>query len=210
MSLGLRGYTPAFQVVIDALRGQGVLPVIAVGNEGPRTSRSPGNYTNVISVGACDAGNLVADFSSSQQFDRVGDPFVPDLVGQGVEVLSCVPNGGYAKMDGSSMATPHLAGLAALLLESMPNATPDMLEQAIFDSCNRPGTMLPERANRGVPNAPSAYQALTGNDLPAPPAARRRTQSASGRKAARKSRRKPAGARKAGARKSARKTPRRR
>ncbi|SEB76431.1 Subtilase family protein [Rhizobiales bacterium GAS188] len=52
MSLGLRGYTPAFQTVIDSLRAAGVLPVIAVGNEGPLTSRSPGNYANVVSIGA--------------------------------------------------------------------------------------------------------------------------------------------------------------
>ena len=51
MSLGLRGFTPAFQAVIDALRAANVLPVIAVGNEGPNTSRSPGNYANVLSVG---------------------------------------------------------------------------------------------------------------------------------------------------------------
>ena len=78
MSLGLRGFTPAFQTVVDALRNANVLPVIAVGNEGPTTSRSPGNYTNVLSVGAMDGSDEVADFSGSQRFNRPDDPLVPD------------------------------------------------------------------------------------------------------------------------------------
>ena len=67
MSLGLRGFTPAFQTVVDALRRANVLPVIAVGNEGPNTSRSPGNYVNVLSVGAMDASDQVWDRSCSQR-----------------------------------------------------------------------------------------------------------------------------------------------
>ena len=86
MSLGLRGFTDAFQTVIDALRAADVLPVIAVGNEGPATSRSPGNYVNVLSIGAADSSDRVADFSGSQTFNRPGDPLVPDLVAPGVDV----------------------------------------------------------------------------------------------------------------------------
>ncbi|MCR5877666.1 S8 family serine peptidase [Phenylobacterium sp. J367] len=88
MSLGLRGYTSAFQTLIDALRARNVLPVIAVGNEGPNTSRSPGNYANVLSVGAMDSADHVAAFSGSQTFNRIDDPLVPDLVAPGVDVVS--------------------------------------------------------------------------------------------------------------------------
>ena len=95
------------------LRARGILPVFAVGNEGPGTSRSPGNYSEALSVGASDEDDLVADFSSSQQFRRPGDPRVPDIVAPGVGVISTVPGGGFAEKDGSSMATPHIAGLAA-------------------------------------------------------------------------------------------------
>jgi subtilisin family serine protease len=162
MSLGLRGFTPAFQTVVDALRNANVLPVIAVGNEGPTTSRSPGNYTNVLSVGAMDGSDEVADFSGSQRFNRPDDPLVPDLVAPGVDVLSCVPNGKFAKMDGSSMATPHVAGLAALLLAAEPRATAGDLEQAILGSCVRPASMLEARGNRGVPDAEAALRILRG------------------------------------------------
>jgi subtilisin family serine protease len=174
MSLGLRGYTPAFETLIDSLRRNNVLPVIAVGNEGPDSSRSPGNYDKVLSVGAFASDETVADFSSSQKFARAHDRFVPDLVAPGVDILSCIPNGRYARMDGSSMATPHIAGLAALLLQAKPEATADELESAILGSCKRPTTMPDYRANRGVPDAVQALKLLTGKDLTAEVAAAER------------------------------------
>jgi subtilisin family serine protease len=140
--------------------------VIAVGNEGPNTSRSPGNYANVLSVGAMDANDKVADFSGSQQFNRPIDPLTPDLVGPGVAVLSSVPGGRFMEMDGSSMATPHIAGLAALLLQARPTATATQLEKAIRDSCTRPAGMPQDRANLGVPDAVKAFTLLTGTPLP--------------------------------------------
>ena len=106
-------------------RAQGILPLFAVGNEGPGTSRSPGNYVEALSVGATDRDDDVALFSSSQRFDRQSDLIVPDLVAPGVSVISARPGGGSQSMDGTSMATPHTAGLAALLLEAKPDATVD-------------------------------------------------------------------------------------
>jgi len=175
MSLGLRGFTPAFQTVIDSLRAANVLPVIAVGNEGPNTSRSPGNYANVLSVGAMDARGQVADFSGSEQFARTLNPLCPALVAPGVEILSCVPGGKYKTMDGSSMATPHVAGLAALLLQAKPSATADELERAIVGSCSLPAGMPQARGSHGVPDAVLAFQLLTGSQLPAAVAAPRAT-----------------------------------
>ena len=162
MSLGIRGYHEDFRTVTQILRARGVLPVFAVGNEGPGTSRSPGNYPEVLSVGAMDRNEVIADFSSSQQFARTDDPLVPDLVGPGVDVISAKPGGGggYQSMDGTSMATPHIAGLAALLFQAKPTATPDQVEKAIFDSCQGGPGLPPARANRGFPNAPRALSKL--------------------------------------------------
>jgi subtilisin family serine protease len=160
MSLGFRGYHDDFLAVTQILRQRGVLPVFAVGNEGPGTSRSPGNYAEALSVGALGEDEQVADFSSSRQFDRPTHPLVPDLVAPGVHVISAKPSGGYQSMDGTSMATPHIAGLAALLMQAAPAATIDEIEQAIFDSC----TLLPgvavDRQNRGVPDAVVALSKL--------------------------------------------------
>jgi subtilisin len=165
MSLGLRGFTPAFQAVIDALRAANVLPVIAVGNEGPNTSRSPGNYVNVLSVGAIGSDDQVADFSSSQQFNRPSNPLCPDVVAPGVGILSSVPGGKFKTMDGSSMATPHVAGLAALLLQAKPTATATQLENAIIGSCTLPAGVPQARGSHGVPDAERAFMLLTGAPL---------------------------------------------
>ena len=162
MSLGIRGFTTAFQATIDALRRNNVLPIIAVGNEFAMSSRSPGNYDNVLSVGAINRNNEVADFSSSETFRRPTDPLVPDIVAPGVGVLSCVPGRAFAEMDGSSMATPHVAGLAALLQSAQPDASANDLEAALLASCARPSTMPEARANRGVPDAVVALAQLQG------------------------------------------------
>jgi subtilisin len=159
---------------MQALRNRGILPVIAVGNEGPGTSRSPGNYDIVLSVGASDDRDRVADFSSSQKFARPVDPFVPDLVAPGVSVLSSLPGGKFGKLDGSSMATPHIAGLAALLWQAKPGATVDEIEAAIFSSCRLPSTMKKERANRGFPDAVVAHAKLMGGALKSRAKARKR------------------------------------
>jgi subtilisin family serine protease len=156
MSLGLPGTSDAFLAITRILRARGVLPVFAVGNEGPGTSRYPGNYSEALSVGAMGSAGNVADFSSSQRFKRKKDPVVPDLLGSGVAVISCVPGGKYMQMSGTSMATPHIAGLAALLMEAKPNKTIDQIEAAIFASCTLKPGMLASRANRGFPNAVKA------------------------------------------------------
>ena len=161
MSLGIPGFTSDFEFLTRALRENNILPAFAVGNEGPGTSRSPGNYAEALSVGAMDSTDRVADFSSSRRFPRADDPLVPDLVAPGVEVISAVPGNQFMSMDGSSMATPHVAGIAALLWQAKPDATVDEIEAAIYASCQRPATMPEDRANRGVPNVLRALEALT-------------------------------------------------
>ena len=163
MSLGLRGMMDFFLAVTQIIRAKNILPVFAVGNEGTGTSRSPGNYVEALSVGANDDSGAVAAFSSSQRFLRKNDPLVPDLVAPGVDVISARPGGGFQSMSGSSMATPHVAGLAALLFQAKPSATVNDVETAIFNSCTL--AISPQRGNRGFPNAVRAFTALTGISL---------------------------------------------
>ncbi|WP_342377841.1 S8 family serine peptidase [Myxococcus stipitatus] len=163
MSLGFPGYQPDFLTLTQILREKNVLPVFAIGNEGPGTSRSPGNYSEALSVGATDEDRQVADFSSSESLPRTEDPNVPDLVAPGVDVISAQPGGGYQSMSGSSMATPHISGLAALLIEACTQAkrevSVDELERAILDSCQL-GTIAPERGGSGFPDAVLALSKL--------------------------------------------------
>jgi subtilisin family serine protease len=121
-----------------------------VGNEGRGTSRSPGNYDAPISVGACDARKRVASFSGggtivvdNHQF------FVPDVVAPGVDVYSSVPGGQFRSLDGTSMATPVVSGVAALLLEKHPSATNLDLVDALVSTCVDLG-YAQDRQGRGL------------------------------------------------------------
>jgi len=156
MSLGYPGYEPVFRELVKRLISRNVLPVFAIGNEGPNTSRSPGNYPGTLAIGAVDDSDHTAAFSGSQHFKRKGDPDKPDVVAPGVDVISAKPGGGYQSMDGTSMATPHMAGAAALLLEAKPQATAQQLMDAFEKSCDAitgepalrhgAGLIQPERA----------------------------------------------------------------
>lgn len=63
-------------------------------------------------------------------------------------------------MSGTSMAAPHVSGLAALLMEHKPEATIAEIEKAILDSCQRPPGASTIRANRGIPDAVVARNSL--------------------------------------------------
>ncbi|HEX9440231.1 MAG TPA: S8 family serine peptidase [Roseiflexaceae bacterium] len=162
MSLGWRGYNPTFLTVTRRLRQQGVLPIFAIGNEGPGTSRSPGNYPETLSVGAVDRHKRVPPFSSSIHFNRDLDPDQPDLVAPGVGVISARPGGGYMAMDGTSMATPHVAGVAALLWQAKPEATVDQIELAIIHTCVKLPGEDRLRYGDGQIDPLAALAALTG------------------------------------------------
>jgi subtilisin family serine protease len=161
MSLGFRGYTPFLLAVTQRLRQQGVLPVFAIGNEGVGTSRSPGNYAEALSVGAMDRKGAVAPFSSSITFSRPIEPNQPNVVAPGVDVVSAKPGGGVQSMDGTSMATPHVAGVAALLLQAKPGATVEQVEQAIQSTCLSLSDQSPLRYGFGLVNPRAALNVLT-------------------------------------------------
>jgi len=159
-SLGLRGWHDEFLPLTRILRARGVLPVFAVGNEGPGESRSPGNYEEALAVGAFDKGGLVADFSCSEEFLTPAPRHVPDLVAPGSGIISAKPGRGYQSMDGTSMATPHIAGLAALLWSAEPSATVSDIEGAILASATHLTSDPEERQGRGVPDAEKALAHL--------------------------------------------------
>lgn len=152
------GSTPAIWLCWEAATRSSAYPLPAPSSG--TGGRYPGNYAEALSVGAMQEDGLVADFSGSQRFLRKADPLVPDVVGPGVDVISCVPGGGYMQMSGSSMATPHIAGLAALLMQAKPGKTIAEIEAAIFMSCSLKPGMLPFRANRGLPDGVKALSLL--------------------------------------------------
>ncbi|MFN8475952.1 MAG: S8 family serine peptidase [Anaerolineae bacterium] len=109
---------------VRALLAAGILPVFAAGNSGPAAASVsiPGGYAESLTVGATDADNIVANFSS--RGPTAFAPIKPDVVAPGVHIRSTFHGGGYALEDGTSMATPHVAGLAALMLQANPHLAP--------------------------------------------------------------------------------------
>ena len=156
----MRGFHPQFATILGLVKQRNVLPIVAVGNEGAQTSRSPGNHQEVISVGAIDEQNAVWLFSSSQTLPTTPKRSVPDLAAPGVAIWSSAPNGKLIPLSGTSMATPHVSGLAALLMEHKPEATAVDVENAIYKSCARPAGTSTVRISRGVPDAAKALAAL--------------------------------------------------
>ncbi len=163
LSLGFPGYFDQYIPLLAKLLGKGVLPVFAIGNDGPGTSCSPANYPQALSVGAVDAQGSVDPSSGSESFPRKVNPLVPDLVMPGVDIVSANAGEGNFRLDsGTSMAAPHLAGLAALLIEACPTATAEQLQMAVCQSCARMPAMQVDRVNLGMPDAVKALAVLQG------------------------------------------------
>jgi subtilisin family serine protease len=143
MSLGVRGlYTdgtdPVSQAVDQLTADTGALFVIAAGNDGPgdSTVTTPGAASSALTVGAVDKSDVMAGFSG--RGPRAGDfALKPDITAPGVGIIAAraagtnlgVPlNDDYTALDGTSMATPHVAGAAAVLLQQRPNLTGQQLK----------------------------------------------------------------------------------
>jgi subtilisin family serine protease len=114
--------------LIEAVWEKGVLFTIAAGNAGPSTSTvsSPGSNPHVLTVGATDIYDKVTSFSGRGP-SVYGHPD-PDIVAPGENIFSTIPNESYDIYSGTSMATPHVAGAAALLKQKFPHANPDMIK----------------------------------------------------------------------------------
>ncbi|WP_367872708.1 S8 family serine peptidase [Luteolibacter sp. Populi] len=122
-SLGGSGYDDyLYDALGNARATTGTVLAAAIGNAGPAENQhgSPGNYDIVVAAGAVDSNDGVADFSDWGTVEEHEDLPKPDLSAPGKGVWSAVPGGGYEQMDGTSMASPVVAGAIALLLEKHP------------------------------------------------------------------------------------------
>ena len=138
---------------VDALTAAGIFVVGGAGNSGPdcrSVTDPPAPYRETLTVGAVDRNDKVADFSS--RGPAPDGSTKPDLMAPGVDVLSALPGGGYGRLSGTSMATPHVAGVVALLWSANPKLIGDVARtREILAGTANPVPPVPDAGDCGAP-----------------------------------------------------------
>jgi serine protease AprX len=141
--------------VVQNLRAAGIVSTHSAGNSGSgcgSVDTPAAIYDESFTVGATDSTDTIASFSNRGPITVDGSERPkPDISAPGVGVRSCVP-GGYASMTGTSMASPHVAGLVALLISAYPNlrGQVDQIESTIERTALHISST--ECGSSGVPN----------------------------------------------------------
>ena len=133
LSLGGDINTPAEASAIKYAADKGVIVVSAAGNEHQLQPGYPARYASHfgIAVGAVNQNNQMATFS-----DLAGKLPLDYVDAPGVNIYSTFLGNSYRYMSGTSMATPHIAGVAALVLSANPNLTPVQVERILTTTAN--------------------------------------------------------------------------
>jgi subtilisin family serine protease len=178
LSIGEPEIEPRRDIVVRALdnaAAAGVVPVVAAQNDfeaaGFGSIGSPANAPAAITVGASTVGGGgtrpdVAAYFSSAGPTPISLLLKPDVTAPGLGVLSSVPPNGWQEWDGTSMATPHVSGGAALLLQRHPTWTVEQVKSALASTgdavhpSGKPGEVSVLREGGGRIDLPRADQPL--------------------------------------------------
>jgi subtilisin family serine protease len=178
MSLGQPEIEPSRDIVVQALEAAtkaGVVTVVSAGNDfrefGRGSVSSPASAPDAIAVAAVSTTkdgpeDVVAYFSSSGP-TPLSLRLKPEVSAPGVSIVSAAPGGGWSTLSGTSMAAPHVAGAAALLLQRHPTWTPAQVKSALaltgdpaYADDRKQVELATVRAGGGVINLPRADNPL--------------------------------------------------
>jgi subtilisin family serine protease len=132
MSLGGSASSTAEKSAFDSAFASGILNVAAAGNDGNSSMSYPASYSSVMSVAAVDSSGNIANFSQYNSQVEIAAP--------GVGVNSTYNDGGYKSLSGTSMAAPHVSGVAALVWGNNPNCTVQQLRNGLNASAQDRGS----------------------------------------------------------------------
>jgi serine protease AprX len=179
LSLGGSGSSDgqdALSLTCNAAVSRGIVVCVAAGNDGPaaRTIGSPGAAADVVTVGAANRSDRVASFSS--RGPTADGRTKPDLCFPGSNIVAARAagtsmgspvNDHYTASSGTSMATPHASGVAALILQAKPGATPAQIKHALASSALDMGAD-PNAVGSGRGRAYRALAVILGQEPPSP------------------------------------------
>lgn len=135
LSLG-GGISSDLVEAIEYASGKGAVVVMAAGNEGTNRTSAPASLAAYygLAVGAVDRTNQLAEFSN-----LAGSESIDYVVAPGVSIESTTPNNTYTSYSGTSMATPYVSGVAALIMSANPNLSSAQVESIITQTADSSG-----------------------------------------------------------------------
>ena len=165
MSLGGGASMTSESNAFASALNNGVLSIAAAGNSGNSTMSYPASYDSVMSVGAVDSSESIASFSQYNSQVEISAP--------GVNVNSTITGNSYASWSGTSMATPHVSGVAALVWSNYPTCTATQIRDALNNTAKDKGSAGRDNFyGHGIVQAKAAYDSLAtgcGTTPPPPP-----------------------------------------
>jgi serine protease len=172
MSLGGDGAcTSATQSAITAAVNRGTTVVVAAGNDNDNVANhSPGNCNNVISVAATNRAGAKASYSNYGSLVDISAPGGQTSTGTANGIYSTLNSGtktpsteSYAYYQGTSMATPHIAGLVALMKSANSSLTPAQIESAVKTNARALPGSCSGGCGAGLADAAKTVQAVSGS-----------------------------------------------